>query len=263
MGHDPEFPGGQPSGADDGMPEHGIPEPGPHEFGVDHFGGDDPVLGGPEWAGDHLDFGADHEFGVDHPELGAEHWEFVHEHDAEAGGAGPAELSFVDDYAGGHHLDSDPGLEWPAPAGPEAHMPIGYDELWGDLPGDRLHEIAADAGVPFGADPDLGADSGLYAFADHGEAFPPLLEWDTPEPIDGYPWIDPGLLGHDTAYHSLPDSEAVAGYPDEVGGVPHPDELFEYAGEQPVDGDAWSWLAASADPATSALARWWSTGRVV
>jgi hypothetical protein len=137
--------------------------------------------------------------------------------DPDLASAQTADLSFAEDYHAGeeHHLDEVPGV---AGAG---------EQLFGTDP--DLHPLA-DAG--------LGED----------QPFPPALDLDPPEPIDGYPWVDPGILGHGV----LPPL-------DPAGGGPDPADLFEYAGERPpADGDAWSALLASPDPATSTLARWWS-----
>ena len=78
--------------------------------------------------------------------------------------------------------------------------------------------------------------------------FPPTLDVDLPEPVDGFPWIDTATLGSaDPAGFTAP-TEPVS-----------PQELAAYAGVD-LDGDAdpWTTLAASEDPATSALARWWT-----
>jgi hypothetical protein len=70
-----------------------------------------------------------------------------------------------------------------------------------------------------------------------------------PEPVDGFPWIDTGSLG-------VIDPAAMPAAPvDPVD----PHELAEYAAtELPPGADPWATLADSEDPATAALARWWS-----
>jgi hypothetical protein len=79
--------------------------------------------------------------------------------------------------------------------------------------------------------------------------FPPAVDvGPLPEPVDGFPWIDTGSLG-------VVDPAAVHETTDPV----RPEELAEYAGtDLPPGVDPWAALADSDDPATSALARWWS-----
>ncbi|WP_433797029.1 hypothetical protein [Actinoplanes sp. CA-252034] len=80
--------------------------------------------------------------------------------------------------------------------------------------------------------------------------FPPALEVDLPEPVDGFPWIDATTLGAADPTGFLPPVENVT-----------PEELASYAGiEIPEGADPWTVLTASDDPATAALARWWTTG---
>ncbi|GIM94932.1 hypothetical protein [Paractinoplanes toevensis] len=82
--------------------------------------------------------------------------------------------------------------------------------------------------------------------------FPPAVDvGELPEPVDGFPWIDTGSLG-------LADIQAAlheTGTTDPV----QPAELAEYAGtDLPPGTDPWATLAESDDPATAALAKWWS-----
>jgi hypothetical protein len=82
---------------------------------------------------------------------------------------------------------------------------------------------------------------------DDGEpVFPPTVDvGPLPEPVDGFPWIDTGSLG--------PVAAA-----DTAAGTPDPAELAGYAAaELPPAQDPWAVLAASDDPATAALARFW------
>jgi hypothetical protein len=80
--------------------------------------------------------------------------------------------------------------------------------------------------------------------------FPPALDVDLPEPVDGFPWIDTTTLGAADPTGFLPPVENVSAQ-----------ELASYAGIEIPDGaDPWTVLAASEDPATAALARWWTTG---
>jgi hypothetical protein len=229
----------------DGLGDHGLdgmgsgePDPGLDDRAQTDPGWPDDVPNHDDHFGDHLDPDRERDRRQAHGDT-----------------AEQADLGFAEDYGhpyqlGGEHPVDNGDLEEPAVAGPDVRTPIGY----GDLSPDPTHELAdlhdlAGAGdASFGADPDLppldDADLGQHP------PFPPPLDLDAPEPIDGYPWTDPTVLGHDT----LPPLDAASSGPD-------PDELFEYAGEQPpAGGDAWSALLASADPATSTLARWWSPG---
>jgi len=204
---------------------------------TDHWGG---------WPADQPDFdgAADGEFGdlnPDHPE--------------------------GDDYPveGFGAADPDPGLPDEQPG------PIGYDGFGADPPRfdpyaeadpyagfgpDGSPEVPAEVG--FGsADPPVGADPDLDPYADTAQWAGPL--WaeppgeglgPPPEPVDGFPWADPELLGEPVATPVEPTPS---------GSAPGPDELADYAGERlPADGDPWSALVASEDPATSTLARFWS-----
>ncbi|MBB2948189.1 hypothetical protein FB565_007972 [Actinoplanes lutulentus] len=78
------------------------------------------------------------------------------------------------------------------------------------------------------------------------DLFPPTLDiGDLPEPVDGFPWIDTTTLGS-------PDTTGFTAQEDPVT----PDELAAYAHTSgPAD---WTALADSDDPATAALARWWT-----
>ncbi|MCM4080120.1 hypothetical protein [Paractinoplanes hotanensis] len=81
------------------------------------------------------------------------------------------------------------------------------------------------------------------------DVFPPAVDvGELPEPVDGFPWIDTGSLG-------VVPAAALAETSDPV----RPEELAEYAGvDLPPAQDPWAALAESDDPATSALAKWWS-----
>ncbi|GIF22236.1 hypothetical protein BJ973_002560 [Actinoplanes tereljensis] len=82
--------------------------------------------------------------------------------------------------------------------------------------------------------------------------FPPAVDvGELPEPVDGFPWIDTGSLG-------LADIQAALHEADTTDPV-QPAELAEYAGtDLPPGADPWATLAESDDPATAALAKWWS-----
>jgi hypothetical protein len=89
------------------------------------------------------------------------------------------------------------------------------------------------------------------------DVFPPAVEvGELPEPVDGFPWIDSGSLGladiqaalHEATVHDSDGTDPV-----------QPAELAEYAGtDLPPGVDPWAALADSDDPATAALAKWWS-----
>ncbi|GGQ60422.1 hypothetical protein [Couchioplanes azureus] len=127
-----------------------------------------------------------------------------------------------DDAGWAHHDEPGAGYEpQPAPAAETAEAPgLG----------------------PVGADPDAGGDGDAPV-----SVFPPVVDvGPLPEPVDGFPWIDTGSLG-------LVDAAAAATPP------VTPQELAAYAAEDlPPGADPWAALAGSEDPATAALARWWS-----
>jgi hypothetical protein len=126
------------------------------------------------------------------------------------------------------------------------------DEQWHDEPSGAFALPAVDdqpAVETPGAD-DLAAvevDQPLPA-ADQIEVFPPALDVDLPEPVDGFPWIDTGSLG-----------VVDAGPPDPADTPVQPAELAAYAEtELPPAADPWATLEQSDDPALAALAKWWS-----
>lgn len=123
--------------------------------------------------------------------------------------------------------------------------------------GDPPVEGFGSADTPVGADPDLGAYGEADPWPDPvvpGVELPDLGP--PPEPVDGFPWIDPELLGGDTV-DTPADHDPIVGCAD----APPPDELAGYAGvDVPADADPWATLVASDDPATSALARFWGPG---
>jgi hypothetical protein len=117
----------------------------------------------------------------------------------------------------------------------------GHDDIGDLIPGDPGH---GDLGH-IGADPDAAAEADPSAEA----VFPPAVHvGDLPEPVDGFPWIDTGTLG----IVGLDTAEATAGTADTA-------DLAAYAEvDLPPGVDPWAVLAASDDPATSALARFWA-----
>jgi len=144
------------------------------------------------------------------------------------------------------------------------HDPVSHDEpavehdpgyQHEDTPAFEHHDLdQADHADPVdGHESAVGADPD--ALPDHAGAdtvFPPAVDvGPLPEPVDGFPWIDTGSLGvidtsvlHDAPVHDEPVD---------------PHELAGYAGvDLPPGADPWAVLADSEDPATAALARWWS-----
>ncbi|MDG4831060.1 hypothetical protein O7627_17340 [Solwaraspora sp. WMMD1047] len=169
---------------------------------------------------------------------------------------GPADDAGPDDDAGsdgpfGYGGFAD-GPDEPFADQPAAAFPGPAD---GSEPPDGAESAdAAAAGsteAPVGADPDLAP----YADADTWPqpGFPdPLDIGPLPEPVDGFPWTDPATLG-EAGYAEPPAAPA---------GAPPPADLAEYASEElPPDVDPWQALAASDDPATSTLARFWDPRR--
>jgi hypothetical protein len=156
-----------------------------------------------------------------------------------------ADLSTHDTELAGHDLTSH-----------DAEL-SGHDAVPADL-SDHVHPATTE--VPVGADPDAEPASHLDT-GDTGQdpPFPPALDWQAPEPVDGPPWADPGVLGHG----ALADLTLLPG----VGDHPGSAELLAYAGlDDPgghvaPGGDHWATLMTSDDPATSTLARWWSPGQ--
>jgi hypothetical protein len=162
-----------------------------------------------------------------------------------------------DDF--GHFDDHHDPLpfEDPLAGGPDVHDHDhgGYEDHELDDPG---HDDAGHVETAAGHDEHHEPDSEPEADAtpaetptavDHLDVFPPALDVGAlPEPVDGFPWIDTGSLG-------VVDPAAPAAHTDPVAA----EELAEYAGtDLPPGVDPWAALADSDDPATSALAKWWS-----
>jgi hypothetical protein len=182
-----------------------------------------------------------------HPDPGGPH-DFVEPHEPVDGDDGlfHDDLFGPDDDAGPHDTGWDQVDEGPdaglaaeeSPAWDDRHEAgTGHDDEPGAV------ELTAEHGPgPVGADPDATAD------AEQVSVFPPVIDvGPLPEPVDGMPWIDTGSLG---LYHAGPVEQQ-----DPVPAA----ELAEYAAQDlPPGVDPWAALADSDDPATSALARWWS-----
>ncbi|MEV0130695.1 hypothetical protein AB0H83_19800 [Dactylosporangium sp. NPDC050688] len=101
----------------------------------------------------------------------------------------------------------------------------------------------------FGSDPDVHGDDGWPE-----PQFPEQLHLDgPPEPVDGFPWTDAGVLGGPDP--SLSAAYDPAGYTDGAD----PSDLAGYAGaDVPAGPDPWGQLLSSEDPATSSLAGFWA-----
>ncbi len=142
------------------------------------------------------------------------------------------------------------------PADPAGHAGAPYPSHGAD--GSPLGPVGADGSPlgPVGADPDADPEAG----ADADLPFPPVVDvGELPEPVDGFPWIDTGTLGVVAA--DMTDGGAYAA---DGGAYPavDPADLAAYAQEDlPPAVDPWAALAASDDPATSTLARFWAQGQ--
>ena len=256
------------------MTEHGWPDHdddpgyGQHDPLDPHpAGGPDDPLGGPDDGGHGTGPGGEPDFWDVSPDPGdgdASHIDAGH---IDAGHTDPGPVD-----AGHGDVDRGPGLDaaYHDSAGADDHGETG-DQAVGPVP-------AHETGV-VGADPDALPGDDLP-----DTAFPPVLDAvPLPEPVDGFPWIDVAGLGAaaepaapypGTDPHAYPDADPYpfpgTGPHPFPGADPHPfpgidfpgidpRELAAYAGaDLPPDGDPWAALAASPDPATSALARWWA-----
>jgi hypothetical protein len=238
------------------MDEHGGPidEYGDHDAGADDGYGSDHT-----GAGDGLTGGLDGDGLGDHG-LG----------DQDLGDQGLGDHGYGDEHldADGHDPDLDPGagshdgglgLEYGElsdddAAGAEPADGSGADPF-SDVDEDDQQAPALDPDPVPGTDPDLDlvGDDPDWAAED---VFPPQLEiGEPPEPVDGFPWSDPAVLGeqHDL---SVQDPGEPAAQPGGSAG-----DLFDYDGQSVPDGvDPWQALAGSDDPATSSLARFWAPG---
>jgi hypothetical protein len=229
----------------------------------DHDGEATDPYGGEQLFGDHLDDyddadGDGYGHGYGQAELGPT--DRLSADDGEpADGAtddGPADRGADAGYAEplGHATDRVPGLDGldldhtddpadgsgAADAGDGPHADTALDHVADAGPAEHARDS-------FGADPD--ADP--YSSWPEPE-FPAALDLGTPpEPIDGFPWTDPSTLGDDAGPLDVRAADA------DPTGSPDPSDLAAYAGLDPAAAD-WSSLAASDDPATAALARFWA-----
>jgi len=178
-----------------------------------------------------------HDDGLHHHDDGGHHEELPDHEDV----AVPHDDSYFDDV---HH---DVDL-------PETHdVPDTHEAAPGWEEHHEIHDPADHAEHQEEPHTVVGADPDALPEPDAAEAvtsFPPLLDvGPLPEPVDGFPWIDTGSLG-------LIDPAVVQAA---AQAQIHPQDLADYAGEElPPGQDPWAALADSDDPATSALAKWWS-----
>jgi hypothetical protein len=179
-----------------------------------------------------------HDDGLHHDD-GAHH-DDPPQHDEQSDDAGLSDDGYFDDV---HHDAALPDHDLP-----ETH------ETWAEIhePVPAHEQHLADQDEPH--DPHtVGADPDALPEPDAAETvgvFPPVLDvGPLPEPVDGFPWIDPGSLG-------LVDPATV---PAAATTPVNPEDLAAYAEtDLPPGVDPWAALADSDDPATSALAKWWS-----
>jgi hypothetical protein len=216
-----------------------------------------------------FDHSSGYDSGLDHPggfepadEPGAHaHPEFSHEPD-DAHDYGTPDYDAHD--LGGHDLGGHDDYEYtPHTYAVDGDLAGGVTGHEADLGGHEIidshvepdvHDVPDQFDEPggehlVGTDPDVDSHADDTGWYDHD--FPPSLELEhVPEPVDGYPWSDPNVLGHEISEST---GDLHSGY-----GAPPASDLFEYAGlDGHPDGDAWAHLYGSDDPATGALARWW------
>jgi hypothetical protein len=162
-------------------------------------------------------------------------------------GDGPHDpIGYADQAA---HTDQAADADEAAHTGHAAHT--GEAGIGGEvgIGGDELTPYP-DHGVDLGPLGPVGADPDALPDADAALPFPPSVHIELPDPVDGLPWTDSGTLGVVTA-------DAAVAAPSPVDSA----ELAAYAEtELPPAVDPWAALAASDDPATSALARFWAPG---
>jgi hypothetical protein len=257
--------------------DHGGPDQGGLHDGLDQrsldYGGLD--YGGPEHGGpEHGDLDRGDPGGDDGP--GHDHAADFDEHHAPLGEprGEPAHADYARDAVSDHDVSDDDaawhgtGTDGGGPGDPGTHD-VGDPDGGGVPDGDAGPHDGYAPEHPVGTDPDLPADHDGDPWAGQ---FPPALDLPArPVPVDGYPWIDPDLLGggapgaHGLGAHGPgggDDPLAPSGDPAHAaptGGAPPVDDLLSYAGLEPTgDGtDPWSLLLNGDDPAASALARWW------
>lgn len=168
------------------------------------------------------------------------------------------------DDPGGHHLPDpaddlvavpeqvpfdagpadDDGWDEPDPYTEQPDLPDTPEPEPAGHPGDAAAPVV-EHGQPVGADPDAVAEPAA------ADVFPPALDvGPLPEPVDGFPWIDTGSLG----------AADIAAAAEPTGGPSAADLAAHAATDLPPGVDPWAHLAASDDPATAALARFYRPG---
>jgi hypothetical protein len=173
-----------------------------------------------------------------HDDGGDDHHDALPDHQDELV---PHEDGYFDDVHHDGDLPETHEVETPHEATPvwEEHQEIHDTVEHHDEVQEELHTV--------GADPDALPEPDA---AEAVTSFPPLLDvGPLPEPVDGFPWIDTGSLGliDPSVLHAAAQAQI------------HPQDLADYAGQElPPGQDPWAALADSDDPATSALAKWWS-----
>lgn len=188
------------------------------------------------WPGD----GYDDDAGAD--DVGAD----IGDPDVDLPGVEPTDFDGIDPETAGTGDDLGVDSIDGGPAEDFASYLDGETEITDDVP------LDADLPDPVpGTDPDRNWLTDDPAWA--ADPFPPALEFDhPPEPVDGWPWSDPTLLGV-ADMPALPEPDI--GYPP----GPPVSDLYAYDAAEPQPGDdSWASLAGSDDPATSSLARFWA-----
>jgi hypothetical protein len=169
------------------------------------------------------------------------------DHDPGVGEADDQPLGDLGPYADAGYPDDDPMGHYSED--PVAHVDPGAHDGWDDPSGEGTDLVPE---TLVGADPDLGGDTDDAGW--DVPDFPEPVEISTvPEPVDGFPWSDPSLLGE----AGFDDPTAYGGG---YGAAPAVSDLLDYAGLDSGAADPWAALLGSDDPAATALAQWWAPG---
>ncbi|QSB06783.1 hypothetical protein [Natronoglycomyces albus] len=155
-----------------------------------------------------------------------------HESDEAYGPLFPSDFEDLDAWANldvndtGDAAEGDVGLQ-------------GQGEPNGSLPEEEWTFL--DDSGPVEAHPQLPLVAENYSDTDQAWQAPPILDIDTPEPSDGFPWTDVDALGSHESVAFIPGGDFDSPSPADLGGH-----------------DTWEAAQADRDPSISALARWWS-----